>query len=160
VVFLKFGFGLAVRYCLPRPCRIEGPSSSLVLNLFCGRSLRLDHLVFAFGRSTRASRNSSGPLRRRCRRWTGTGSPLTQDGWGGNNRSARGFGPALTPPTKVSSPPLQPGGFFFCSCQARARRSAGPSSPAAEVRPVPSAGKIERPTSVRTVFERPWGLCS
>jgi hypothetical protein len=45
VVFLKFRFGLAVRYCLPRPCRIEGPSSSLVLNLFRGRSLRLDHLV-------------------------------------------------------------------------------------------------------------------
>jgi len=159
VVFLKFGFGLAVRYCLPRPYRIEGSSSGLVLNLFRGRSLRLDHLVFAFGRSTRASRNSSGPLRRRRRRWTGSGSPLTQDGWGGNNRWARGEGgPALTPPIKVSSPPpLQPGGFFFCSCRARARRSAGPPSPGAEVRPIPSAGKIERPTAVRTVFERPWG---
>jgi hypothetical protein len=63
----------------------------------------------------------------------------------------------LTPPIKVSSPPLQPGGFFFCSCQAQ--RSAGSPSPAAgfEVRPIPSAGKIERPIAVRTVFERPGG---
>jgi hypothetical protein len=70
---------------------------------------------------------------------------------------ARGFGPALTPPIKVSSPPLHPGGFFFCPC--RARRSAGSPSPAAsfEVRPIPSAGKIERPTAVRTVSERPGG---
>jgi hypothetical protein len=70
---------------------------------------------------------------------------------------ARGFGPALTPPIKVSSPPLHPGGFFFCSC--RARRSAGSPCPAAgfEVRPIPSAGKIERPTAVRTVFEGPGG---
>jgi hypothetical protein len=52
MVFLKFGFGLAVRYCLPRPRRIEGSSSSLVLNLFRGRSLRLDHLAFAFSPSS------------------------------------------------------------------------------------------------------------
>ena len=31
------------------------------------------------------------------------------------NNGARGFGPALTPPIKVSSPPLQPGGFSFGS---------------------------------------------
>jgi hypothetical protein len=70
---------------------------------------------------------------------------------------ARGIGPALTPPIKVSSPPLQPGGFFFCSC--RARQSAGSPSPAAgfEARPIPLAGKIERPIAVRTVFERPGG---
>jgi hypothetical protein len=28
-------------------------------------------------------------------------------------RGPRGFGPALTPSVKVSSLPLQPGGFFF-----------------------------------------------
>src|ERR1700740_3336909 len=39
------------------------------------------------------------------------GHPFTP-GW-----HARSLGPALTPPIKVSSPPLQPGGFFFCSCQ-------------------------------------------
>jgi hypothetical protein len=73
------------------------------------------------------------------------------------SKMARGFGLALTPPKKFSSPPLHPGGFFFCSRQAR--RSAGSPSPAAsfEVRPVPSAGKIERPTAVRTVFERQGG---
>jgi hypothetical protein len=31
------------------------------------------------------------------------------------NKGAGGFGPALTPPIKVSSPPLQPGGFSFGS---------------------------------------------
>jgi hypothetical protein len=47
--------------------------------------------------------------------------------------------------------------FFFCSC--RARRSAGFPSLAVgfEVRPILSAGKIERPTADRTVFERPGG---
>jgi hypothetical protein len=56
------------------------------------------------------------------------------------------------------APPLPPGGRF-CSC--RARRSACFASPAPgfEVRPIPipSAGKIERPTAVHTVFERPAG---
>jgi hypothetical protein len=52
---------------------------------------------------------------------------------------------------------FNPVGFSFAPC--RARRSAGFPSPAAgfEVRPIPSAGKIERPTAVRTVFERPGG---
>jgi hypothetical protein len=59
VVFLKFRFGLAVRYCLPRPCRIEGPSSSLVLNLFRGRSLRLDHLVLLSVTSSTGRRMAS-----------------------------------------------------------------------------------------------------
>jgi hypothetical protein len=31
----------------------------------------------------------------------------------GNTTRARGFGPALTPSVKVSSLPLQPGGFFL-----------------------------------------------
>ena len=72
-------------------------------------------------------------------------------------QTARGFGPALTSPIKVSSPPLQPGGFFFYSCEARP--SAGSPSPAAgfEVRPIPSAGKVERPIAVRTVFGGPGG---
>jgi hypothetical protein len=53
-----------------------------------------------------------------------------------------------------------PVGFSFALC--RTRRFAGYASPAAgfEVRPIPSAGKIERPTAVRTVFERPAGCCS
>jgi hypothetical protein len=56
----------------------------------------------------------------------------------------------------LARPPL-PRVFFFCSC--RARRSAGFPSLAVgfEVRPILSAGKIERPTAVRTVFERPGG---
>ena len=55
-----------------------------------------------------------------------------------------------------AGPPVQPRGFFFCS--RRARRSAGfPSAAGFEVRPIPSAAKIERPTAVRTVFERPAG---
>jgi hypothetical protein len=52
---------------------------------------------------------------------------------------------------------FHPGGFF-CSC--RARRYAGFPSPApVSLRPIPipSAGKIERPTAVHTVFERPAG---
>ena len=65
--------------------------------------------------------------------------------------------PPITSPIKASSPLLQPGGFFFCSCEGRP--SAGSPSPAAgfEVRPVPSAGKVERPTAVRTVFGGPGG---
>jgi hypothetical protein len=66
-----------------------------------------------------------------------------------------GFDPALTPSVKVSSLLLQPGGFFFRF----GRRSVSSLSPAAgfEVRPKESAGKIERPTAVRTVFEGPGG---
>jgi hypothetical protein len=50
--------------------------------------------------------------------------------------------------------------FLFALC--RTRQFAGCGSPAAgfEVRPIPSAGKIERPTAVRTFFERPAGCCS
>jgi hypothetical protein len=46
-------------------------------------------------------------------------------------------------------------GVFCC----RARRSAGFPAPDFEVRPIriPAAGKIERPTAVHTVFERPAG---
>jgi hypothetical protein len=63
----------------------------------------------------------------------------------------------LTPPIEVSSPPLQPGGFFFCSCLARRSAGSPPLAAGFEVRPIPSTGKIERPTAVRTVFERPAG---
>jgi hypothetical protein len=64
-----------------------------------------------------------------------------------------GFGPALTQPIKVSSPPFQPVGFSFALCQAG--RSVGSPSPVVRfaVRPIPLAGKIERPTAGRTVFE-------
>jgi hypothetical protein len=48
MIFLELWFGLMVRYRLPRQRRIEGPSSSLVLNLFCSGSLWLDHFPFAF----------------------------------------------------------------------------------------------------------------
>jgi hypothetical protein len=88
---------------------------------------------------------------------TGSGSPHMQGDEAVIDNRPRGFGPALTPTIKVLGPPLQSGGLFFCSY--RARQSAGAYSPATgfEVRPIPSAGKIERPTAVRTVVERPGG---
>jgi hypothetical protein len=66
MIFLKLWFGLAVRYRLPRQRRIEGPSSILVLNLFCGGPLWLDHLVFAirpfvFADMSGAGEFSGGP---------------------------------------------------------------------------------------------------
>ena len=79
-------------------------------------------------------------------------SPARSDAAGGER-----LGPAFTSPMKVSRPPLQAGGLFLCSCQAR--RSVGSPSPPAgfEVRSIPSAGKTERSSAVRTVFERPGG---
>ena len=65
VVLLKFGFSLAVRYLLPGRQRMECPAFSLISDLLLGGPFRLDHLVFAFSRSTRMSRNSSGPLSNR-----------------------------------------------------------------------------------------------
>jgi hypothetical protein len=44
VVLLKFWLGLAFRYRLPRPQRVESSSSGLILNLFFGRTFRFDHL--------------------------------------------------------------------------------------------------------------------
>ena len=75
-----------------------------------------------------------------------------------NDRAqARGVGPALTRSVKVLGLPLQPGELFFLIWQTR--QSADSLSPAAgfEVLPKESAGKIERPTAVRTVFEGPGG---
>jgi cold shock protein len=71
--------------------------------------------------------------------------------------SAENSGLAKRVGTATSRSPLQPGGFFFRSCQVR--RSAGSPSPEAgfEVRSISPVGKIERPTAVRIVFERPAG---
>src|ERR1700742_2354704 len=65
VGFLEFWIGLAVRYLLPRRQRMECPPFGLVRDLLLGGPFWFDHLVFAFGRSTRMSRNSSGPLSNR-----------------------------------------------------------------------------------------------
>jgi hypothetical protein len=69
-----------------------------------------------------------------------------------------GSGPAL----KVADKGLDPRRFNslgFSLAPVRARRSEGSPFPNAgfEERRIPSAGKIERPTAVRTVFERPVG---
>jgi hypothetical protein len=72
------------------------------------------------------------------------------------DNGAQGFGSALTPPIKVSSQPLQAVGFPF-ALVGSGDLLALPLRPGFEVRPFPSAGKIERPTAVRTVFERPGG---
>ena len=84
-VFVKFWFGLTVRYCLSRPQRVEGPSIGFVRKLLLGRLLGLDHLLFLrtrcdqewrpsvhfrFGRSRRTFWNSSGPLTSRRLRLT------------------------------------------------------------------------------------------
>jgi hypothetical protein len=68
-----------------------------------------------------------------------------------------GFGPALTPSVKVSNLLLQPGGFSFLIWQALQSASSLSRTAGFEVRPKESAGKIERPTAVRTVFEGPGG---
>ena len=47
VVFLKFGFGLAVRYLLPGRQRMERPAFSFVGDLLLGGPFWFDHLVFA-----------------------------------------------------------------------------------------------------------------
>jgi AAA domain len=49
--------GLAFRYCLPRPYRIERPSIGLVRDLLFGGSLRVDH--FPFSLSPCAGRKSA-----------------------------------------------------------------------------------------------------
>ena len=49
VVFLKFGFGLAVRDLLPGCQGMECSAFSFVGNLLLRGSLGLGHLVFAFG---------------------------------------------------------------------------------------------------------------
>jgi hypothetical protein len=80
------------------------------------------------------------------------------DSQGGFSESWRGYPGGLR--SALASLPVQPRDFFYCSCLAR--RSAGCPSPSAgfEARPIPSAGKIERPTAVHTVFERLGGSCS
>jgi hypothetical protein len=59
VVFLKLGFGLAFRNCLPRQYRIEGPSIGLVLELLFGGPLRFDHFPFTFSPSRRLAASTS-----------------------------------------------------------------------------------------------------
>jgi hypothetical protein len=61
----------------------------------------------------------------------------------------------LTAPSAATS--LQPGGFFFCPCQARRPARFPFPGPAFEIRPVPPAGKSERPIAVRSFFARPGG---
>ena len=72
-------------------------------------------------------------------------------------RGPRGFGPALGAASEGLKPAASTRRVFLLMWQAR--QSAGSLSPAAgfEVRPKESAGKIERPTAVRTVFEGPGG---
>jgi hypothetical protein len=50
--FLKFRFGLAVRYRLPRRSRIDSPSIRFVCDLLLGGSLRFDHSAFTFSPSS------------------------------------------------------------------------------------------------------------
>jgi hypothetical protein len=127
------------RWCLGRTSSFKKPGNGTFL---------ADLVVNAVAELvTLAEITTDSPMRwRRSHRKRNRQRQATGDG---ERQWARGFGPALTPSVMASSPPLQPGEFFFSFW---VRQAAGLGFQADALEAPVAAVKIWRPTAVRTFF--------